>query len=297
MREPGTVVIDDDRLALDPTGAEVLDADGGVLLPGLIDAHVHLTDQGTLRQLGSCGVTTALDMATWSAPLVESLRNTPGLTDIRSSGLPAIGAGGPHSHMPGMPPEALVLEPAHAEPFVAARVSENADYIKIVTEAPGAGGPDQATLDALVAAAHRHGKRTIAHAASTGAYDMALAAGVDMITHAPLDRPLDAATVARIVDRGVVIIPTLTMMHGIAAATGADYTAAESNITALHRAGAVILAGTDANASPGAPERSPTARACTANWSCSPLPGSPRWRPFALRRPPPPSASASSTAA
>jgi len=42
-------------------GDEVVDADGGTLLPGLIDAHIHLVP-GALEQSLTFGVTTGLDM-------------------------------------------------------------------------------------------------------------------------------------------------------------------------------------------------------------------------------------------
>ena len=82
--------------------------------------------------------------------------------------------------MPGRPDAMLVSNPVEAVRFVADRVAEGSDYIKIIADVPG---PDQATINALVAAAHEHKKLTIAHAASTVAYDMAQEAQVDMITH------------------------------------------------------------------------------------------------------------------
>ena len=42
-------------------GDEVIDAGGGMVLPGLIDAHVHLVP-GALAQSLTFGVTTVLDM-------------------------------------------------------------------------------------------------------------------------------------------------------------------------------------------------------------------------------------------
>jgi imidazolonepropionase-like amidohydrolase len=144
------------------------------------------------------------------------------------------------------------------------RIAEGADYIKIIADIPG---PDQETLDALVATSHQHGKRTVAHAVSTAALDMALQAGVDMITHVPLDRRLTESTAALILAQQCVSIPTLTMMKGIvdrfAAATasqpkrvavdGPSYESARGSVAELHRAGVPILAGTDANAGPGIP--------------------------------------------
>ena len=89
LLEPATVVIDGDRIGDDQEGARTWEGDGGVLLPGLIDCHIHLTDESTLAALARQGVTTALDMGTDSPELVASLRNRPGVTDVRSSGASA----------------------------------------------------------------------------------------------------------------------------------------------------------------------------------------------------------------
>ncbi|MFJ6530546.1 amidohydrolase family protein [Streptomyces longwoodensis] len=259
LTEPRTVVIDQATISADTStnAAQLINGHGMVLLPGLIDAHVHLHGPDTLEQLVSYGVTTALDMATWPPQLLASLRNIPGGTDIRSAGTPAIGPGGPHARIPGMANDAIVRTPQQASEFVAAQVSAGSDYIKIVAEAPDDGGPDLETMKMLVAAARTHGKRTVAHAATSGAYTMALNADVDFITHIPLDRPLDQADIARIADRGKAVIPTLTMMEGIAAARGVPhaYQTARRNLATLHQAGIPVLAGTDANTQPGVPHQ------------------------------------------
>jgi len=59
---------------------------------------------------------------------------------------------------------------------------------------------------------------------------------------------------------GRVVIPTLTMMAGIVANVappGADYANARASVGVLHAAGVPILAGTDANDTPGTPSRVP----------------------------------------
>ena len=260
LGEPTTVAVEDSIISDDPStrGARVINGSGAVLLPGLIDAHIHLHGRDTLERLCSWGVTTGLDMATWPPEILAPLRAVTGLTDIRSPGTPAIGPGGNHAHIPGMPAEAILEDPDRAAAFVAARVDEGADYIKIVVEAPGEGGPSQPVLDALVTAAHGHHKLVVAHAASVGAFRMALDAGADTLTHAPIDQVLDRAEVARIADSRVVVIPTLTMMEGTAASRpAASYDAARDSVTALRDAGVVILAGTDANAAPGVPFQVP----------------------------------------
>jgi imidazolonepropionase-like amidohydrolase len=260
LRGPTTVIIEGAMVGSDPAGARVIDAGGATLLPGLIDAHVHLLNEEHLQQLADFGVTTALDMGAWPPSMVDSLRCRTGMADIRSAGIPATIAGSTHSHLPGYPAEELVDGPSGATRFVTDRVAEGADYIKLIADIPG---PDQETLDALVATSHDHGKLTVAHAVSAAALDMALQAGVDMITHVPLDRRLTTSTAGRVLAQKCVSIPTLTMMRGIVErpasrpegvpATGPSYESARGSVAELHRAGVPILAGTDANAGPGIP--------------------------------------------
>jgi imidazolonepropionase-like amidohydrolase len=61
VRFAGGIITD---CATGPTaqdGDEVIDAEGGTILPGLIDSHIHLVP-GALAQGLTFGVTTALDM-------------------------------------------------------------------------------------------------------------------------------------------------------------------------------------------------------------------------------------------
>ncbi|MDQ6910223.1 MAG: amidohydrolase, partial [Actinomycetota bacterium] len=212
LLEPDTVVIEGGLIGSDASGARMIDGGGATLLPGLIDAHVHLSGVETLEKLSAFGVTTALDMATWPPALVASLRGRAGLTDIRSCGTPATSPGSLHSRIPTFPESGLVAGPADAAGFVANRVAEGADYIKIIADIPG---PDQATLSAIVTAAREQGKLTIVHASSFATFRMALEAGADMVTHAPRDRALDEETVGRMLANGRVSVPTLTMMEAV----------------------------------------------------------------------------------
>jgi imidazolonepropionase-like amidohydrolase len=257
LSKPVTVVIDDGVIGTDPAGAERVDGNGGVLLPGLIDAHVHLGDAETLDRLCAYGVTTALDMASWPPAKVDALRRRQGRTDIRSAGIPATSSGSTHSHIPGFPSRGLIEGPDAAAQFVDERIAEGSDYIKIIADIPG---PDQQTMDAVVAAAHARDTRTVVHATTSVTFTMALDARADMITHTPIDQALDASVIARMAEAGTLAIPTLTMMKGIvdtltkaAAGPSPDYEAARTTVTAMYRAGIPILAGTDANATPGVP--------------------------------------------
>ncbi|WP_432972513.1 amidohydrolase family protein [Dactylosporangium sp. CA-233914] len=257
LTEPRTVLIEGGLIAAGtgPAGARIVDAAGAVLLPGLIDAHVHLHGRQTLEQFAEYGVTTALDMAAWPPDLVRDLRGIPGLTDIRSAVTPAIGPGGMHARMPGMPAEAILRDPADAEQAVANRIAEGSDHLKIVLEEPGAGGPSEGAAAAFVAAGHAEGRRVVAHATSPGAYALALRIGADFLTHVPLGPPLEAGTVARMAADHRVAIPTLSMMEAIAGASGHPETFAGAlrSVALMHAAGIPVLSGTDANATPGGP--------------------------------------------
>ncbi|MGW2665790.1 amidohydrolase family protein [Nocardia tengchongensis] len=252
LTEPTTVVIDGAVIGADDTGAERIDAGGAILLPGFIDAHVHVSDDRTPGLLAVHGITTALDMAC-EPEVVAGLRNTVGTTDIRSAGRAIVGPDGMHGKFLGEP--AIIRGAEQAESAVSQRHSTGSDYIKLMLEAPGEGGPDAASAKAVVAEAHARGLLVIAHAATRGAYTMALDAGADIITHVPVGAPLPDAEIARLASEGTVVVPTLGMMEGMAAVRGVPqaFPAALDTVAAMHAAGVPILAGTDANANPGVP--------------------------------------------
>lgn len=248
---PSTVIINGEFIgSLDMIPTETLDAQGGILLPGLIDSHIHLTGRDDLSQLAEYGITTGFDMATWPIELLDSLREEKGVTDILGSGIPATSPGSAHSKIPTMPKEALVANASEAKKFVDDRVAEGADYIKVVADVPG---PDQETINALVSNAHLNQKLVVVHAINVIATQMAQIAGADVITHAPLDGVMSDAEVHQMVKDSRISIPTLVMMNVTAISKGLDLENACKTVVALHRSGVPILAGTDANSAPGVP--------------------------------------------
>lgn len=273
-----SVVIDGSCIGDDASDPdEVIDGNGGYLLPGLIDAHVHLHHQGHLEQLAKHGVTSALDMATWPAQKMNSLRRKVGLTDIRSAGLPATAKGSMHSAILPLPDEALSVQPQDAESFVQRRIDEGSDYIKVISDIPG---PSQETLSAVTKAAHEKGKKVVAHASSYVPFQMALEAGVDVVTHAPRDKAVDAAMIEKMVADKTASVPTLIMMREVGnppsfgtvlssllkpslvkaivkirrASQGVlDYDNAKQSVSEMYRAGIPVLAGTDCHEEAGSP--------------------------------------------
>lgn len=179
----------------------------------------------------------------------------------------------------GYSPQTALNSPDEAESWVDARVAEGADYIKIVLEDPttmGSAALDAPRLTAVVVAAHSRGLITVAHVTRLAASRLALQSGVDVLTHVPLDAPLDSDSAERMRTEGRAAIPTLVMMLAVTKISGRkpvrmaviDYRNARDSVTTLHRAGVPIIAGTDANASPKAPAQIPHAKRCIKNSSC-----------------------------
>ncbi len=119
----------------------------------------------------------------------------------------------------GFPASSAVTDPADANRFVADRVSEGADYIKVIIEDPGRTGTttlDVKTIIALVEAAHKVRLKVIAHISSLSALIYVADTGIDIITHAPLDAAVDEDLASSLAKRGIASVPTLTMMYAIA---------------------------------------------------------------------------------
>jgi imidazolonepropionase-like amidohydrolase len=271
---PTTVGFDDDLIGSiggNPTGT-IIDGNGDALLPGLIDAHVHVDDAGQLEALLSHGITTAFDMANSRPEVTASLRSRPGLPQLLGAGLPASAPGGVHTKKMGFPADSAVQGPDDAVRFVADRVRDQSDYIKIIVEdprMPGTAALSPETITALVVAAHAAGLLVIAHAVTSTAMNFAADAGVDVITHAPVNRAITAEEAAGLAERRAVLLPTLTMLQGTARiikakrmfrvlrqlniAPPVEYANARASVVVAKAAGLQILAGTDANTDPGAP--------------------------------------------
>ncbi|KAI1360772.1 putative hydrolase [Xylaria arbuscula] len=226
-----------------------VDGNGGVLVPGFIDAHAHPSNITDLQELTRYGVTTTMLMACFAPQLCQSLKNHTGLVDILAGSLPAAAPGSVHGNIVVMVDgneDRLVQNASVASQWVDDAVSWGPDFVKLIAEAPGL---DQQTLDILTKRSHEHGKRVACHASAFEAYTQAAMAGVDNIQHAPLDQPISPDLARRIALKGQVATPTLTILRAISDASpeSRNYTAAEETVRRLKEAGVPIIAGTDAN--------------------------------------------------
>lgn len=231
------------------------------LVPGLIDTHVHLGERERLVTALSSGLTTVVELGTHPDSLVDELRADDKLPSILSAGAAASAPESTQIERMGFPKESGVSDPADAERFLDWRVENGSDLIKIIAEDSGSTevpALDIPTLTALVDGAHARGLLTVAHVATAAAFDRGLDAGVDILTHAPIDRPLGDRTLARMEEQGTIVSPTLVMMRAIADArlgehADSAFDIALKNVRAIIDAGITVIAGTDANETPFAP--------------------------------------------
>ena len=233
VAERQTVVISEGKIAAAgsavavPAGAQEIAGDGRTLLPGLMDAHVHLPFFGpdqALQQNLAFGVTTVVVM--WGAPpLVAQVKeleaaNRPDLAALLIAGT---GATAPGGHPTQMDPQAAKLtptlsSPGEADAFVAARVAEGSDFIKIIYDDIASYGKklpmlDEATVAALVTAAHARGRIAVAHIGTEGHARGAIAAGVDGLAHLFEGTTVTPDFGQFAAKHGVFVIPTLSTLY------------------------------------------------------------------------------------
>jgi len=115
-----------------PAGpARIVDGTGKTLLPGLIDAHVHVHSEEALEQALVFGVTTEFDMMMW--PDIEHRLKSKvddHMASFFSAGSPATAPGGHGTEYGREIP--TIIRAKDAESFVDARLREGSDYIKIM---------------------------------------------------------------------------------------------------------------------------------------------------------------------
>lgn len=201
-----------------PSGVGVFDGAGRTLLPGFIDAHTRTADD--LESALAFGVTTQLDMNTlpsFAASMrreqAEARANT--RADLFSAGTGVTTPGGHGSTRFGSPPPTLSTA-AEADAFVAARIEEGSDYIKIIIDDGRLWSRTQPTLDratvaAVIRAVHRRGTRAVAHTVSLADARAAVKDGIDGLVHVWVDDEPDAAFVAELRNKNVFVIPTLAV--------------------------------------------------------------------------------------
>ncbi|MFI5176994.1 MAG: amidohydrolase family protein [Vicinamibacterales bacterium] len=232
----------------EPAEGTVVDAAGRVAMPGLFDAHVHVTGSthaDAVDELGRAlrgGVTGVWDMA-GDARMASELAREAAAGEIQSPTIffVALMAGPPFFTDPRVLGASRGFAPGEA-PWAQA-ITSSTDIVHAVAVAKGTGAValklyaalDGETCARIIAEARRQGLKVVAHAAVFPARPGELvAAGVDVLAHAPYlvwegspatsdftkratgdfaGVPVDSPAIERLLtdmrDRGVALNPTL----------------------------------------------------------------------------------------
>ncbi|MGH2805958.1 MAG: amidohydrolase family protein [Actinomycetota bacterium] len=228
-----------------PEGAEVVEADGLLVLPGFIDAHVHIGFADPAEVVAR-GVTCARDLGwprdemhrmiqlsrgrdyvgpklLWAGPMLTA----PGGYPTRAAWAPA-GTG----HEVGSPDEAR-----HA---VDELTRGGVDWIKVALNPAVGPSLDHWSLRALVDAAHGQERRVTAHIHGLEELKKALDAGVDEMAHMLMSpEEIPRAVIDRMVEAGMTVVPTLSVFFGAGRAIAVD------NLARFIDAGGRVVYGTD----------------------------------------------------
>ncbi len=223
----GRIVFEGDRVgAVGP--AAVLAEVGGELdlrplfcMPGLVDAHTHLTSYAHER--GTDGLDERRQRATENAQMtlnagITSVRDLGGEegVDLWLRGRIASGAvAGPRMQCAGnqIGAQGTVGGVSAAKAAVDAHVSAGFDVIKLFATG-GANDPMSLLPPQEIAAAteeaHARGLRVAVHAITSEGIERSIAAGVDSIEHADELSPDQARAMA---ERGITLVPTLYILR------------------------------------------------------------------------------------
>jgi len=217
----------------------------GFLLPAAADRHVHIGLSDAVAVLRA-GVTAVRDLA-WPVERIlpmAQLSETPAFEGplIRAAG-PMITAPGGYPTRAGWAPEGTGLEVT--ADGAAAAIDDLAERgvaaIKVSLNAEAGPTPDDATLLAIVDAAHRHDLPVTAHAQGAGQVERALGAGIDELAHTPWTRlPDDVVSQAA---QRLRFVSTLDILS-----FGADTPELRTALDNLRRflaAGGEVVYGTD----------------------------------------------------
>jgi len=233
VAEGQTVVINEGQIAAVgttvtvPAGAQEIAGEGRTLMPGLMDAHIHLPIFPTtgaseaLQQSLAFGVTTSILMGAAPNQFVARIKgleetDSPGISAIVNAGIYATAPGG-HPTQGGLSIPTLTA-PGEADAFVAARLAEGSDLLKIIVDDLSWMGPkvptlDNATVAALVTAAHARGRIAVAHIGDERSARAAVAAGVDGLAHLFVGSTGSPDFGQFAAQHRVFVIPTLSVLY------------------------------------------------------------------------------------
>ncbi|ARS35166.1 amidohydrolase family protein [Pontibacter actiniarum] len=259
VREEVSVVVDDGKI-VDITSEigryiaeEVIEAGGYTIIPPLIDAHVHISSLAQLHASLREGVFAVVDLHSppGVANKLKASRDSFLHASLLSSG-PALTVAGGHGTQFGAPIPTVTKE-REPRTFVADRVKEGADLLKIIRE-PMLPTLDYETIGALIKASHQFDKLAVGHISTAGDATKISELGIDVVSHIWLDRKMTDEELSLLQEKKPFVIPTLLVTRELLQFRekqgGANhylpFQDIRQEVNRLHKAGITLLAGTDA---------------------------------------------------
>jgi hypothetical protein len=209
--------------------------------PVFADHHVHLglVDGSDLEE---SGIGRVVDLG-WSDDVAAAARRAPFAVGYAGRFLAAPGGypGASRWAPPGCTRE--VAEPGEAPAAVAHQASMGACVVKATLNSEAGPVLGLATLRAVVQAAAEAGLPVVAHCQGPGMVELALAAGVSALAHAPWTHSLGDEVVAQAAEARQSWVSTLDI-HGYGTPSAAQDRAVD-NLARFRAAGGRVLYGTD----------------------------------------------------
>jgi imidazolonepropionase-like amidohydrolase len=232
-----------------PDDANIIDVQGATILPGFINAHVHLGfDEKKLEAWAQGGVTTVRDLGAHPSADLFSRRDAL----VMDNRFARLVAAGPIVTVPegypmvpwgfeGLP----VTSPEDAASKSYGLLDDGADLIKIAVESgyifrakiPALSAEEAA---AIVSVAHERGTVVSAHVTASQDLWRALDAGVDDIAHM-VTNPLYDDLIEQMLEKDVYWVPTLELWKNV----GYGDRRAIANLAKFVEAGGKVALGTD----------------------------------------------------
>jgi imidazolonepropionase-like amidohydrolase len=209
------------------------------VLPGFLDAHVHLALVDPAELLAG-GIARVLDLGGW-APPPDATSAYPEVAFARQF----LTAPGGYPGRQKWAPAGSVHEVANATDAataVDAQLDAGASVVKVALNAEAGPVLSAEVLRTIVTRAHERGAPVAAHAEGVGQAVRAFSAGVDVLAHTPFSERLVDELVDAMAER-MTWISTLDI-HGWGTYDD-DFARASDNLRRFHARGGRVLYGTD----------------------------------------------------